>query len=101
MKTVILLLCFILPLSAIASDGYDNKYCKDPVELQKWAKMLSNNPDSDEYAALHALWVGLCVQVEMHNLTTERANKIFEDFRWGIIESIKAQEEEVPDKSPM
>jgi hypothetical protein len=55
--------------------------------------MLEKDPDSDALAAIHALWVGLCAKVEAHNLTTERANKIFEDFKWGIIESIKAQEE--------
>jgi lipopolysaccharide biosynthesis regulator YciM len=32
-------------------------------------------------------------KVEAHNLPTEQANKIFENFKWGIIETIKAQEE--------
>jgi hypothetical protein len=59
--------------------------------------MLAENPDSDIVAALHSIWIGLCVKVEAHSLTTERANKIFEDSRWGIIESIKAQEEK-PEK---
>lgn len=81
-----------MPLSGFAADNYDNKYCKDPAELQKWTDMLEKNPDSDVVAALYALWVGLCVQVEMHNLTTERANRIFEDFKWGIIESIQSEE---------
>jgi len=92
MKTLILLIILLLPIFAIASDKYDNGYCKDPVELQKWTDMLEKDPDSDALAAIHALWIGLCAKVEAHNITTERANKIFEDFRWGLIESIQARE---------
>ena len=44
--------------------------------------------------ASHALWIGLCLEVEAYALTTERANKIFEDFRWRlIIESIETENE--------
>jgi hypothetical protein len=93
MKSIILIICLFWPIFVGASDEYDSRYCKDPVELQKWANLLEKDPDSDALAAIHALWVGLCAKVEAHNLTTERANKIFEDFKWGIIESIKAQEE--------
>ncbi len=75
------------------------KYCKDPIELQKWADMQEKNPDSDAIAAIHALWIGLCLKVEAHNITTVRANKIFEDFRWGIIESIRAEEGKTEEKA--
>ena len=93
MKIIILLFCLLLPTIAGAVDEYDNGYCKDPVELQKWADMLEKDPDSDALAAIHALWIGLCAKVEAHNLTTVQANKIFEDFRWGLIESIQAEKE--------
>lgn len=63
------------------------------VELQKWADMLEKDPNSD------ALWIGLCAKVEAHNITTQRANEIFEDFKWGIIESIQAEKEK-PEKEP-
>ena len=99
MKNIILLFCLLLLTFAFAADDYDNGYCKDPVELQKWANMLEKDPGSDALAAIHALWIGLCVKVETHNLTTQRANKIFEDFKWGIIESNQAQEER-PEKEP-
>ena len=99
MKMMILVFVLVWPICVAASDEYDNKYCKDPVELQKWATMQEKNPDDDAVAALHALWIGLCVKVEAHNITTQRANKIFEDFQWGVIESIKAQKE-ISDKSP-
>lgn len=93
MKSIILIICLLYPILVSAADKYDSRYCKDPVELQKWANMQEQNPDSDAVAALHALWIGLCAKVEAHNITTERANRIFEDFRWGIIESNQVQEE--------
>jgi hypothetical protein len=97
MKSIILIILLLLPTLVLAVDEYDNKYCKDPVELQKWANMLEKSPDSDMVAGFHALWLGLCVKVEAHTLTVERAQTIFENFKWGIIESIKSQEEK-PDK---
>jgi len=95
MKTILICLCLIVPLISYAKDDYDASYCKDPVELEKWDRMLQNNPDVDEYQALHALWIGLCLKVETHNLTTTRANVIFEGFRWGIIDMIKKQNEQL------
>ncbi len=84
-----------------AVDDYDNGYCKDPVELQKWANLLAENPDSDDIVTLHSLWIGLFLNVGNHTLTTERANNIFESFKWGLImESIEAEEEK-PKKEPM
>ena len=80
-------LILILPIYATAiPDEYNSQYCKDPEETAKWASILEKNPDSDAVAALHALWIGLCLKVEARNLTTARANKIFEDFKWGLIE---------------
>ena len=99
MKMMILIVCLLCPILAGAADKYDSKYCKDPVELQKWANMLEKDPDSDVLAAIHALWIGLCPKVEAHNITTQRANKIFEDFKWGIIES-KKSEGKRPEKEP-
>jgi hypothetical protein len=83
----------IFPLSVFAAEAneHDNSYCKDPAPLQQWAKILKENPDSDAVVALHALWVGLCVKVEMHNLTTNRAQDIFEGFQNGIVESAQME----------
>jgi len=92
MKILMLLFCLLLPTIAFAADDYDNGYCKDPVELQKWDNLLTENPDSDDIVALHALWIGLCLKVGDHKLTTERANNIFENFKWRlIIETIEAE----------
>jgi len=99
MKITILIIFLLLPTFAIASDEYDNKYCKDPVEIQRWEKLLSDNPDSDPLAALHALRVGLCIQVELHNMKLNRAQDIFENFKRGIIESIQFEKEK-PEKEP-
>ncbi len=94
MKSILLIICLLWPILSGAADKYDSKYCKDSVELKKWANMSEKNPNSDSIAAAHALWIGLCLEVEAHTLTTERANKIFEDFRWGlIIESVEMEEE--------
>jgi hypothetical protein len=97
MRSILLvLLCIVFPLSAVGAeaDPYNNDYCKNPVQLQQWAKILEETPYSDAAAALHALWVGLCVQVEMHNLTTNRAQDLFQNFRDGIVESVRRQEKE-------
>lgn len=42
MKMIILLLCLLPPNLVFASNVYDNDYCKDPVELQKWANLIEN-----------------------------------------------------------
>ena len=99
MRMMLLIICLLLPIPAGAADEYDNGYCKDPVELQKWANMLEKDPDSDALAAIHALWIGLCLKVESHNITTQRANKIFEGFKWGIIESTQAKKEKSEKKA--
>ena len=101
MKMMILIICLLFPILAGAADKYDSKYCKDPVELQKWSNLLAENPDSDAIIALHSLWVGLCLKVEDHTLTTERSNDIFENFRWRLIIKSIETEEEKPKKEPM
>ena len=68
MKIIILMVCLILPTIAFAIDAYDNGYCKDPVELQKWSNLLAENPDSDTVVTLHALWIGLCTKVVAHHM---------------------------------
>ena len=97
MKSIILIIILLLPTLVFAVDEYDNGYCKDPVEIQRWEKLLSENPNSDPLAALHALWIGLCVQVELHNIKLNRAQDIFENFKRGIIESIQVEEKK-PEK---
>ena len=86
---LILSLCLV-PL--VIADDYTTDYCQDPVELQKWDTLLMENPDSEELAAIHALWIGLCLKVEARQLTTLKANKLFKRFRDALIEQIKQQQ---------
>ena len=98
MKILLLIACLLLPTITLAANDYDNDYCKDPVELQKWDTLLEENPDSDTVATLHALWIGLCTKVGAHTLTTERANDIFENFRWRLIIDVIEAGAEDPEK---
>jgi hypothetical protein len=93
MKTLIfcLLLTIFFP-SFGSADEYNTDYCHDPVELKKWEQMLTNDPNSEPLATIHALWIGLCVKVEARQLTTIQANRLFERFRDALIEQIKQQE---------
>ncbi|HMB16391.1 MAG TPA: hypothetical protein VKN62_08745 [Pelovirga sp.] len=92
MKTLIfyLLLTIFFPSFCLADD-YNTDYCHDPVELHKWEQMLSNDPESEALAVIHALWIGLCVKVETRQLTTMQANRLFERFRDTLIEQIRPQ----------
>ena len=68
MKSILLVILLLCPIFVSATDEYDNGYCcKDPAELQKQASLLAENPDSNIVAALHSIWIGLCVKVEAHN----------------------------------
>ena len=89
---MIVVICFIPSAVLSTEDPYDNRYCHDPDELQKWYSLVEKNPDSDQIAALHALWIGLCAKVEAKTLTTSRANQIFEDFRAALIKQIQQQQ---------
>lgn len=92
MKTIITALLFVIfSISITVADEYNTNYCLDPDELYKWNQLLNNNPDSEPIAAIHALWIGLCVKVEMRQLTTTQANLIFERFRAALIEQIQLQ----------
>mgnify|MGYP005856998847 CR=1 FL=1 len=95
MKSLIISLVLAACLAAtVTADEYDASYCHDPVELQKWEQMLSNDPDSEPLAAIHALWIGLCVKVEAKQLTTNQANRLFDRFRDALVEQVKQQQSE-------
>lgn len=95
----LLLLIFILsfsftsyanPFSAppeIALPEYDNRYCRDKVELEKWQGIIENHASNDDVHGLHALWIGLCMKVELRQITVNRANEIFERARTDVVKS--------------
>ena len=90
--TIPALLLVLFSVSSTGAGEYNTDYCHDQVELQKWEQMLTNDPDSEPLAAIHALWIGLCVKVEARQLTTMQANRLFERFRDALIEQIQQQD---------
>lgn len=74
------------------ANTYDTSHCQDPLELEKWAKILSDNPKDDAIHALHAMWVGLCVKVDAKHLTTNDAQRIFERARESVVETQRSKE---------
>lgn len=100
MKTLMFCLLLMLVFASLSiANEYNTDYCHDPVELQKWEQLLSSNPDSGPLAAIHALWIGLCVKVEARQLTTMQANQLFERFRDALIEQVKQQEPSADEKN--
>ena len=73
-------------------DEYDNSFCKDPVELERWHTIVSNNMGNDSIQALHAMWIGLCVKVEAKEIRTNRANSIFNNAKDIIVHQIEMME---------
>lgn len=97
---LVIFLSFVMVNSCLA-DTYNTDYCYDPAQLRQWENMLKDNPDSESLAAIHALWIGLCVKVEAQQLTTSQANRIFDHFRDALIDQIRQQEEIPPDRKPI
>ena len=89
MKTAVLLL---LPLLLFATDEYDTKWCHEPSEHMKWELMVQENPDHDGIQALHALWLGLCVKVDAKQITTSKANEIFNSSRGAFLLNLPKEE---------
>jgi len=75
-------------------DEYDNSFCKDPKEHERWYKIVSKNKNHDNIQALHALWIGLCVKVETKEIKTNRANDIFNSAKDIILYQIEMIESE-------
>lgn len=89
MKALLILLVLLLSnVSCAGSDAYDSRYCHDPEPLETWRSLVDKNSDSDQIGVQHALWIGLCVQVEAHDMTTDRANRIFETFRSALLDQV-------------
>jgi hypothetical protein len=84
-----LLVLIFLHLTLQATDPYDTSHCKDPEQLQTWAKVLADNPNDDSIQALHAMWVGLCLKVESKQITTNNANRIFDRAKEMVIDAAR------------
>ena len=99
MKIVLLIILLLVPCFVFAADKYDTKHCKDPEQLRIWSRMLNDNPESDAVDAIHALWVGLCIKVGAKEITTNRANGIFEQFRNSLLDAARETGKEVAPSS--
>ncbi|MDX1295273.1 MAG: hypothetical protein R3302_03345 [Sulfurimonadaceae bacterium] len=89
MKLAVFLL---LPLIVLAVDEYDTKWCHDHSEHMKWEMLVQDNPDNDGIQALHALWLGLCIKVDAKQITTSKANEIFNSSRAAFLLNLPEEE---------
>lgn len=66
-------------LKSLEGNNYDYSYCNDKDDLTTWDKFSkSKNVDIQEF---HALFLGLCEKVKRKDLTTEKAQFIFEQTK--------------------
>ncbi len=64
--------------------------CGNAQEWQQWQNLVDKYPDDDNLAAAYALRIGLCQQIQVRNIETERAISIFDHF----FETLKSITEE-------
>jgi hypothetical protein len=88
-------LLFLLPLCVAATDEYDTTWCHEHSEHMKWEMLVQENPDNDGIQALHALWLGLCVKVDARQITTSKANEIFNSSRAAFLLNLPQEESKV------
>jgi hypothetical protein len=69
--------------AVVATKNYDTSYCHDKHDLAIWNK-FATSPNL-KVQALHALFLGLCIKVEHHDLTTDQAQLIFETSKKRLL----------------
>ena len=91
MKYLLILTLLLNLLQATEnSDIYNTDYCHGD-EKTLWEGIVSRSKNNMNIQGLHALWIGLCLKVEKHDLTTNQASDIFDDERNRIIELAEQQ----------
>jgi hypothetical protein len=90
MKYVVI---FLFPVIIFAIDAYDTKWCHEHSEHLKWEMLVQENPDNDGIQALHALWLGLCIKVDAKQITTAKANEIFNSSRAAFLLHLPQEED--------
>ena len=78
-----------------SGEDYDYQYCVDQDELDRWQRILIEDGDKDEIQTIHALWIGLCEKVRKREITSDRANVIFELMRNAVVERAYFHNEEI------
>jgi hypothetical protein len=82
MISTLLLLLLLLPASVQA----DESQCEDAAAYTDWQERSAKHPEDVALQTLHALWIGLCVKVQHHEITTDQASEIFEHSRQRFVE---------------
>lgn len=65
--------------------------CHDAASWQAWEALVARNPESSVIHALHALRIGLCLQVDRQALTVEQATAMFEAARQALQQQLREQ----------
>ena len=66
-----LLPCLLLALTVLFPArlwASEETYCDEVVNWRDWEECSTKSPDDIALQTLHALWMGLCVKVQRHEL---------------------------------
>jgi hypothetical protein len=85
---VLLVVCLNPPILAQDEDANN---CHDPKAWADWQERVDKHPHDQELQVLHALWMGLCIKVEMGAISLTDAITIFEQARQGLIQQHREQ----------
>ena len=66
-----------------SNKNYDTSYCEDEEDLEIWNSLAKS--DNFKIQELHALFLGLCEKVKNRDLTTDKAQVIFENSRQRLL----------------
>ncbi len=89
-----LLLTGLFCCNAYAEEKKPEHYCDDKDGWQQWFDMIQKNPDDDDLHTAYALRLGLCQEIKMGTIETDRAIRIFDDF----LEALKTSRIQAPEE---
>ena len=69
-------------------------YCHDPAAWAQWTRMVYKYPNDMTVQSLHALWLGLCMKVDLGQISVENAIVLFERAREAAIKTKSAMSQE-------
>ena len=74
----VLFIAMFQPAKANEAQPSPKSTCEQPESWLEWNKLLAKHPGDMDLRALHALRVGLCVQVASGKLSVDEGTAIFE-----------------------
>ena len=90
---ILLTLVVLFPAQLWASD---ETYCDEVANWQDWEERITKSPNDIALQTLHALWMGLCVKVQRHELSVDKADDIFEQVRRGLVRKHQERNATIP-----